>query len=142
MTEFNKRTIEDKLGQLGRELQNFFENIIPDEGIDTFNPRADVVQTSEGFEISLDLPGLSKNEIKVELKDSLLTVRGQREIVESADHVEWLRRERPYGRFLRSFPMTLPVDRSSIKASFKNGVLLITIKAEAAEDSTTSIPIN
>lgn len=142
MTEFNTKPIEEKLSKLGRELQSFFENIIPDNDLDVLNPRADFVQSADGFEIYIDLPGLTKQDVKVELTDNILTVKGQRDVLESADHVSWLRRERHYGRFSRSFPMPVNVNKCDIKATFSNGVLAVIVKADEASNGATSIDID
>ncbi len=142
MTEFNSKKLEKKLNQIGREIQSFFDNIIPDEELDILSPRADFSQTSEGYEIFIDLPGMGKSDIKVELLDNLLTVKGERSITESEDHIKWLRRERHYGRFSRSFPVPGAVNKSGIKASFKDGVLLITVQTDHENDTSTTINID
>jgi HSP20 family protein len=142
MKEFNTRPIEEKLNRFGKEIQSFFENIVSNDDIDGFNPRADVAETAEGLEIVLDLPGMTKEMVKIELANGTIAVKGQREIIESDDHVDWLRRERQYGRFTRTFPVGERVTKSDIKATFKDGVLVLAVRSTEHTDNTTSIHID
>lgn len=141
MTEFNIKPIEETLNKIGKEIQSFFEQISPEKDLDVFNPRADFIQTTTGFEIQIDLPGLTKKDIKVELNDNVLVVKGERLIEEVADQTKWIRRERHHGRFSRSFPLGAHVDKSGIKAKFKDGILRIAIAVseESVSDSTIEI---
>jgi HSP20 family protein len=127
MAEFNTKPIEEKLNRLGKELQSFFEHLVKDEDLESFNPKADLVQTSEGFEIYVDLPGMNRADVTLSLADQVLTVKGRRTIAESADQTEWVRRERRYGTFSRTFPVPAQVSRSDIKATFRDGVLTVRI---------------
>lgn len=142
MKDFNTKPIEEKLNRLGKEIQSFFENIIPDDDIDVFSPRVDVAETSFGLEITLDLPGIAKDRVKIELTDGMIVVKGQRDIAESDDHVDWLRRERHYGRFTRSFPVGRAVSKSDIKATFKDGVLVLAIRTQEPLSDATAIHID
>jgi HSP20 family protein len=141
MAEFNTKAFEDQLHRIGKEVQSFFENLVSEDELDVFSPKADFVQTSEGFEILLDLPGLTKSDIKVELVDTMLTIRGERTIEESEHQLSWLRRERHYGRFSRTFPIPVQVSKSDITAQFRDGVLKVTVRAASfdAEDTTIDI---
>lgn len=142
MTEFNTKPLEDTLNKLGKEIQSFFDGIVAESDLDMLNPRTDFVQTPEGFEIYMDLPGSTKDDIKVELLDDVLTIKGERHITESDDHVKWVRRERQYGRFSRSFPVGAGVNRSGIKAIFKDGVLKVSIKVEDQSTPASTIEID
>lgn len=142
MTDFNTKPLEQKLNQLGKEIQSFFENLVTEEDLDVFSPKADFVQTSEGFEIYADLPGMTKKDIKVELAENILTIKGERQIFESADHTSWLRRERHFGRFSRSFPIPVSIQKSDIKASFKDGVLTVVVHVTDSGTDAASIDID
>ncbi len=142
MTEFNTKNIEKTLNKLGRDLQTFVESLAPEKDLDTLNPDTDFVQTTDGYEVFMDLPGLTKADIKVELVDNVLTIKGERTIVESEDHVKWMRRERKYGRFSRSFPLGVGVNKSGIKAKFKDGVLRVHVEVDHTDTAETSIHID
>jgi HSP20 family protein len=142
MTEFNTKNIEKTLNKLGRDLQTFLEGLAPEKDLDTLNPDTDFVQTTDGYEVYMELPGLTKADIKVELVDNVLTIKGERTISESEDHVKWMRRERKYGRFSRSFPLGHGVDKSGIKATFKDGVLRVQVDVNHTETAETTIEID
>jgi HSP20 family protein len=134
--------IERQLSQLGHDIQQFVERIVPlaDENRD-FAPHCDIVEGEEAYKILLDLPGLKKDEITISLKERVLSVKGQRSTTLEEDEV-FRRTERKTGAFSRSFALPEHVDASEVKARFENGVLMITMaKRETGEDST-SIPIS
>jgi len=134
--------IEKQLSRLGKDIQGFVERMVP-LTVETgdFKPDCDIVESEEEFKILLDLPGLSKKEIGIALKDNVLTVKGEREI-ELADGEEFKREERRRGAFARSFAIPQQVNTAEIKATFRNGVLTIAMpKSEALKD-TQSIPVN
>ncbi len=133
--------IEKQLNKLGRDLQNIVERIVPleDKGHD-FRPACDIVEDDENYKIVLDLPGLSKKEINIALKESVLTVKGERSDVLS-DGEEYRRQERSSGVFSRSFALPENVNAAEIEAKFKRGVLTISMpKTDVLEDAQ-SIPI-
>lgn len=133
--------IEKQLNKLGKDLQNIVERIVPleDKGHD-FRPACDIVEDDENYKIVLDLPGLSKKEINIALKESVLTVKGERSDVLS-DGEEYRRQERSSGVFSRSFALPENVNAAEIEAKFKRGVLTISMpKTDVLEDAQ-SIPI-
>ncbi len=133
--------IEKQLSRLGKDLQNFVERIVPleDKGND-FTPACDIIESDDIYTILLDLPGLSKKEINVALKEHVLTVKGER--ADSVDDTDVYRRqERSTGVFSRSFALPENVDTAETDARFQNGVLKITMpKSDVIKDSQ-SIPV-
>jgi HSP20 family protein len=133
--------IEKQLTRLGKDIQDFVERIVPleDKGQD-FTPACDIIESEETFEIKLDLPGLSKKEINIALKEHVLTVKGER-VQEVEDSESFRRQERATGVFSRSFALPENVNAAETEAVFRNGVLTITMpKSDTLKDST-SIPI-
>ena len=94
----------------------------------SFAPSADVHETALGFELSFDLPGIPKDDIKIELNDGVLTISGERKAdrKERDDEGRWIT-ERSFGRFERSFRFPVEVDGEKVKAACKDGVLTLTI---------------
>jgi HSP20 family protein len=142
MTEFNTKAFEDRLHRIGKEVQSFFEHLVAEDELDVFSPKADFAQTSDGFEIVLDLPGLTKSDVKVELVDTMLIIKGGRTIQESDTQLSWLRRERHYGSFSRSFPIPVQVSKSDITAQVRDGVLTVRIQVADLDQQDTSIDID
>ena len=95
-------------------------------------PPVDVEETGKEYLFSVALPGLAREDVKIEVKQGLLSVSGERKAEKETKGRNYLRREQSYGAFRRSF--TLPADAESerVKASFKNGVLRIAVARNPA----------
>ncbi|MGM0589895.1 MAG: Hsp20/alpha crystallin family protein [Bacteroidota bacterium] len=134
--------IERQLSQLGQDIQQFVERIVPltDESRD-FAPHCDIIEGDEAYKIMLDLPGLTKNEITISLKERVLSVKGQRSTTLADDEV-FRRTERKSGAFARSFALPEHVDAGEVQARFEHGVLTITMAKRESDEDSTSIPIS
>lgn len=86
-----------------------------------WTPAADIHETDSGYSISIDLPGIDRQALQLDVDDNRLIVRGVREIEEARQH----RSERPSGKFLRTFSVPNTVDQAGIGAEYKDGVLKI-----------------
>ena len=93
-------------------------------GIDWL-PAADIIETSDGFEVALEICGVPRQAIEVSVDDARLTVSGTRTKDNGAEVVH--HRERRLGRFGRSFAFRVPVDPHGVQASLANGVLTVRI---------------
>jgi HSP20 family protein len=85
-----------------------------------WRPPADIYETESGFAIAIDLPGISRDAVEIDVDDNRLIVKGTR-VVEESKH----RSERPRGKFLRTFTIPGSVDHAGIGADYKDGVLQI-----------------
>lgn len=134
--------IEKQLSRLGRDIQEFVEKIVPvHESIGDFSPECDIIESKSDFQILMDLPGITKKQIRIELKDNVLRVSGERELKLDEDF-EVKRSERKSGAFSRSFAIPEHIEGSETSATFKNGVLTITMpKRKGADEDAQSIPI-
>jgi HSP20 family protein len=90
-------------------------------------PATDVWEGGDELVLSFDLPGISEDQISVELDDNVLTVSGQRERTNEDASDRFYRFERRFGTFARSVTLPAGVDESSIKADYKDGVLEIRV---------------
>ena len=86
-----------------------------------WTPAADIYETESGYLIAMDLPGIDREALEIDVDDNRLLVRGTRAISEQKQH----RSERPRGKFLRTFSVPGSVDQSKIGAEYKDGVLQI-----------------
>jgi HSP20 family protein len=85
--------------------------------------------------VRADLPGLEKNDVKVDIADDVLTIQGERKQEHEEEHEGWYRSERSYGSFYRAVPLPEGTIADSAKANFKNGVLEVTLQAPPKEVS-------
>lgn len=137
MTELD---FERYFNRVGRDIQSFMDRLTHEES-PGFSPAADVIEEDETISIKIDLPGMNKQDISLSYKDDILTVKGTRKI-EAKENQHYIRKERKIGSFSRSFPVPGTVDSSAIKATFREGVLTITLPLTEETSNSSSIPIN
>ena len=99
-----------------------------------WTPTCDIREDREHVTISMDLPGVRPEDVKVNLENQVLTIRGERQQEEEKKDERWHRYERSYGVFERSFTLPSTVDPEQIEATTDNGVLTVRIpKTEHAK---------
>lgn len=105
-------------------------------------PPVDVAETQEKILVRAEVPGMKQNDIQIEFENGLLTIRGERSFEKSDSSVTWLRVERTYGNFSRSFTLPRTVDPEKISASYRDGVLEIEVpKREEAKPKQIKIAV-
>ena len=90
-------------------------------------PAMDLVESDDHFVLRADLPGLSEEDVKIELEDSTLTISGERKSEHESDREGYHRVERAFGSFQRSLTLPQGVDPEAVTASFNRGVLEVSI---------------
>lgn len=104
-----------------------------------WSPAVDIRETDDEIVVEAALPGVRKEDVQLEVKDSALVLTGTRK-ERPASEDGWLRRELPYGQFYRAFGLPGEVKTKEVKASFENGVLEIRLpKAEEAKPHKVQI---
>jgi len=88
-----------------------------------WTPASDIYETESGYLIALDLPGIDRSALEIDIDDNRLVVKGVRAIAESKQH----RSERPRGKFLRTYSVPGSVDQARIAAEYKDGVLQVSL---------------
>ncbi len=96
-------------------------------------PAVDVAESEKGYEIKAELPGMDEKDIEVKVTDGSLTIKGEKQEEKEEKEKDYYLQERRYGSFERSFELPESIDPDKIEASFKKGVLTVTLpkKAEA-----------
>ena len=108
----------------------------------TWTPRVDIKETDKEVTIEAELPGIDKKNIKVEVKDNLLTISGERKSEKKTENAENCCVERHYGKFERSFSLGDTVNTDKVSAAYKNGVLTLQLlKKEAALPKEISVEV-
>jgi HSP20 family protein len=108
---------------------------------DAFSPRVDVVEKDREIEVSMELPGMDENDIDVTLSRDTLTVSGEKKGEKEDRGRNYYRVERSYGSFRRSIPLPTGVDESKAEATFKKGVLTVSLPKTAETQGRKRIPI-
>jgi HSP20 family protein len=135
------------LRQLTTELDRFFgESGFPafrvpffrsqGEG-STWMPSVDVFEKDGRLITKIDLPGMKKEEVKVEVADGQLVISGERKAETEEKKDQYYRCEREYGRFYRAVPLPDGIELDEVKATFTDGVLVVTVPLPAKADTPT-----
>ncbi|MEX0802066.1 MAG: Hsp20/alpha crystallin family protein [Candidatus Binatia bacterium] len=105
-------------------------------------PAVDILESKEAYLLRAELPGMTKEDFNLEVKDGTLTLTGERKAVKPADGVEYRSVERVNGKFVRSFTLPETVKHDGIQATYKDGILEIHIpKAEEAKPRQIDITV-
>lgn len=136
-----RRDDEHPFFGLRREMDRIFEDFFqgfasigPFAGRSgEFAPRLDVTETEKELRIKAELPGMDEKDVEVTLTQDVLTIRGVKKEEQEEKNGNYYRMERSFGSFTRSVPLPAEVDREKVAASFKKGVLTITLPKTARD---------
>jgi HSP20 family protein len=133
------------LTSLRREMDRLFDNFFERGPLhigstDTFEPPMEVADSKEHVIVRVQVPGVSKDDLHVDIAENALTLRGEMQAEEKTDGKQYYRREFRYGAFSRTIPLPPGLQADRATAQLKDGVLTITIpKGEQAKPK--AIPI-
>jgi HSP20 family protein len=119
------------LNRLHRELDQTFDTVTRDA---TWSPAVDIHEEADRFVVSADLPGVKPADIEITADKGVLSLRGARNVEQRKDDGNYSRVERVSGKFVRTFTLPDNVQSDAIKASFKDGVLELTIPKVAKQE--------
>ncbi len=126
-----------------RLMNDFYNDEYEDPSLATWAPAVDIVEDKDEFLVTADLPGLTKKDININIKDNMLTISGERQSEIKDEKKNYCRTERSYGAFKRSFQLTDKVVADKISATFKDGVLTVNIpKAEESKPKSIDIKVS
>jgi HSP20 family protein len=126
---------------MDRLFDRFFESRWADlPALGEWTPALDVTEGKDAVTVKAELPGVDSKEIAVSLEGDVLTIKGEKEQKKEEKDERRHRVERSWGAFMRSVRLPAPVDGSKVTATFKNGVIAITLpKAPGAKGTTISV---
>lgn len=116
----------------------------PDEAMmgSSWTPAIDVYETENQVVMKAEVPGMTKSDINVEVKDNVITLRGERRFQKDVKEENYYRIERNYGKFQRSFTLPFEVDRDRIEAHYHDGVLEVVIpKSEKTKQKQIEVKV-
>ena len=135
----------DRLSTLRNELDRLFD--LSWSGRDSglfggWSPALDVFDEKDHFVVNAELPGMKKEEIELSFEDGVLSISGERKQSTEKTAGETYRSERYFGKFQRSVTLATAVDSSRISASYKDGILAVTLpKSEAAKPKQIQVNV-
>lgn len=137
-----------QMWDIQNEINRVFNNVMApfsSEGGElrgTWSPSVDIAETENELVVSADLPGVNKEDIKVNVQNNVLTFSGERKQGTKSEENNYHRLERSYGFFSRSFALPATVKADAIKAVYKDGVLRLTLpKVEEARPRQIAVDV-
>ena len=125
----NTLSIWNPIHEMDELFHNRLASVLGGEGLQSvaWSPVVDIEESAEAYTIRAELPGLSKEKVKVTVENGVLTLSGERDLEHRVETKTFHRVERSHGTFTRSFTLPDDVDSESVAATFKDGVLEIQI---------------
>lgn len=139
MTNLVRFSPTSELRRMQREIDRLFDDVFParaENGEGTaavWAPRADVSETEDAYMLHIDAPGLKKDDFNISWQDGVLTVSGDRKWEDKENGENYVRIERSFGHFFRSFTLPNTIKSDEISGTYDEGVL--TIRVPKAEES-------
>jgi HSP20 family protein len=129
--------------EMNRMFQEFFRGGTGEEagwGLRTWTPAVDIYDTDDALILKAELPGVSKDDVSLEIHNNTLILRGERKHEAEVKEGDYYRAERAYGTFQRSFVLPTLVDQDKVQATYTDGVLELRLpKSEAAKPKRIAI---
>ncbi len=124
------------------DFGRFSSSLINKGRAGSFSPKIDISDDESSIEINAELPGLDEKDIQVSLKEDVLTIKGEKKSGDEKKDKDFYRVERRFGRFERSIRVPREIDAENINASFKNGVLNVSLpKSEKPKENVRKIEV-
>jgi HSP20 family protein len=133
-------TLQDQINRLFNET---FERTSDDSNLSAWAPAVDIYETEHELVVKADLPDVDPKDLDIRVENNILTIRGERKFEKKVNEENYLRVERSYGSFARSFTLANTVNSDAIKADYQNGVLTLTVpKREEAKPKQIKVNVN
>ena len=139
------RELEDVSNRLNRVFGRPLARMEPNEmfTVADWTPSADISETDTAYLIKAEIPGVTKEDVKVTIENGMLTIQGERKMEKEEKDKKFHRIERSYGSFMRSFRVPEDADESAVKAEFKDGVLNVTLtKSAKAKPKAVNVSVS
>ncbi len=132
-------TSQDHFGRIFNEL---FERAGQESNLTTWAPAVDIFENEHELVVKADLPDVDPKNLDIRVENNILSIRGDRKFEKKSSEGNYLRVERSYGSFARSFSLANTVNSEAIKADYQNGVLTLSIpKREEAKPKQIKVTV-
>ena len=128
--------------QVNRLLSDVLERTGEESSLTAWAPSVDIYETEHELVVKADLPEVDPKDLDIRVENNILTIRGERKFEKKVNEDNYLRVERSYGSFARSFTLANTVNSEAIKADYQNGVLTLSIpKREEAKPKQIKVNV-
>jgi HSP20 family protein len=128
--------------QFNRLFSDAFERTAEESNLTSWAPAVDIYETEHELVVKADVPDVDPKDLDIRVENNILTIRGERKFEKKVDENNYLRVERAYGSFTRSFSLANTVNAEAIKADYQNGVLTLSIpKREEAKPKQIKVNV-
>ena len=132
-------TLQD---QINRLFSDVLERTGEDSNLTTWAPAVDIYETEHELVVKVDLPDVDPKDLDIRVENNILTIRGERKFESKVSEDKYLRVERAYGSFSRSFSLANTVNSEGIKADYRDGVLTLSVpKREEAKPKQIKVNV-
>jgi HSP20 family protein len=132
-------TLQD---QINRLFSDVFERPADESNLTSWAPAVDIFETEHELVVKADLPDIDPKDLDIRVENNILSIRGERKFESKVSQDKYLRVERAYGSFSRSFSLANTVNSEAIKADYQNGVLTLTVpKREEAKPKQIKVSV-
>lgn len=133
-------TLHDQINRVFTDLLD--RSASREANLTSWAPAADIYETENALVVKVDLPDVDPKELDIRVENNLLTIRGERKFENKVSESNYLRVERAYGSFSRSFALANTIKAEAIQADYQNGVLVLTIpKREEAKPKQIKVNV-
>ena len=123
------------------EMDRTFANFAPSAEMDLWAPPLEVKHKEGNFIVTCELPGIPKEDVKVEVIEEALVIQGEKKLVKEKKEEGYFRSERSYGKFYRSILLPEGAKTDQTAAQFNNGVLEVTVPIPEVKKTSKEIPV-
>jgi HSP20 family protein len=129
--------------QVNRLFEDSFLRRTGESSLTVWAPEVDIHETSDALVLEADLPGIDEKDLDIRVENNMLTIAGERKFEKKVNEENYLRVERSYGSFTRSFSLPHTINTDQIQADYRNGVLTIRLpKREEAKPKKIKVAVN
>ncbi|TWI75348.1 HSP20 family protein [Desulfobotulus alkaliphilus] len=122
----NVASLQDRINRMFDDAFNKARDI-DENAMGAWRPSVDIFETETAIVLEAELPGVTRDDITVEVENNVLSLKGERREIREVEEERYYRRERIVGRFHRAFTLPVDVNHEQIKANFQNGILRLEV---------------
>jgi HSP20 family protein len=117
--------------QVNRLFETSFQGRADNSALTTWAPAVDIYEAANELVLKADLPDINEKDLDIRIENNVLTIHGERKFEQQVKEENYLRVERAYGTFSRSFDLPSTINTEAIQAEYKNGVLMVQLPKHA-----------